>query len=375
MKDVLESLNVTGVTGGKNAQRKNNWVRDGVYFYVRNGSETVRYLNNGVYHVKRDSQSGELFLQFLKESFEFPFPVYDLEEQFVERVATTYSHTHGNLGILLNGIKGTGKSVTAEKICNKLGLPVVIVGHDYPNLAEFISEFEQDAVFFFDEYEKVFKNKGYEKNTTLLSIMDGAMNSTARRVFLLTTNELHVDDNLLARPGRIRYLKTFGNLSAETVAKIVDSKLQGDRKHWRDSLLCSISELELVTVDIVSALTLEVNIHDEEPRSFLAYFNVKKNDVKKDIYEVIEQTNGTRIEREWGKGVVLSHKSFSSEDINDRVEFDGRVMGYLHEITQEGNLVIREEKEEKHSYSTYRLVPAIVQRKDIVDLCQGKSQV
>lgn len=57
-----------------------------------------------------------------------------------------------------------------------------------------------DCIFFFDEYEKEFKN-----SSDVLSFMDGTYNSIYRKVFLLTTNELNVDPNLLGRPSRIRY--------------------------------------------------------------------------------------------------------------------------------------------------------------------------
>ena len=59
----------------------------------------------------------------------------------------------------------------------------------------------------------------------MLSIMDGATNSEHRRVFLLTTNSLYINDNLLQRPGRIRYLKTFKDLTPEIIEEIVDDFL------------------------------------------------------------------------------------------------------------------------------------------------------
>ena len=59
-----------------------------------------------------------------------------------------------------------------------------------------------DCIFFFDEYEKEFRE-------SVLSFMDGVRNSQYRKIFLLTTNELEINNNLLGRPSRIRYVRSF----------------------------------------------------------------------------------------------------------------------------------------------------------------------
>ncbi len=63
-----------------------------------------------------------------------------------------------NMGVLLNGVKGTGKSVTAKLICNELKnfLPIIIVDKAYEGLPQFISKIQQEVIIFIDEFEKVF---------------------------------------------------------------------------------------------------------------------------------------------------------------------------------------------------------------------------
>lgn len=107
------------------------------------------------------------------------------------------------------------KTVTAKELCNRLQLPVILVqsmGVDTNSkLIKYLStSIDFDCIFFFDEYEKEFKS-----SSDVLSFMDGTYNSIYRKVFLLTTNELNVDPNLLGRPSRIRYKKSFSNLSEE----------------------------------------------------------------------------------------------------------------------------------------------------------------
>lgn len=61
-----------------------------------------------------------------------------------------------------------------------------------------------------------------ESDSTILQIMDGVYNSKYRKVFLLTTNAMTINENMVGRPSRIRYVKEFGNLDL----KVVNDALQ-----------------------------------------------------------------------------------------------------------------------------------------------------
>jgi hypothetical protein len=104
--------------------------------------------------------------------------------------------------------------------------------------------------------------------------MDGVYNSEFRKVFLLTTNELNVNPNLLSRPSRIRYVREFGNLSKSVVEEYLDDNLKDNT--GRDDLLNYIDTLTISTIDILKAIVEEVNIHGVE--AFLEakkFFNVE----------------------------------------------------------------------------------------------------
>jgi hypothetical protein len=127
----------------------------------------------------------------------------------------------------------------------------------------------QDIVIFIDEYEKIFG-----ESDSMLGIMDGALTSKRRRLFLLTTNNLRVNENMLQRPSRIRYVKKFGDLSPEVVTEIVNDCLVHPELIEKTITFCS--SLEQITVDIVKAVCEEVNIHHEDPENFADVFNVRK---------------------------------------------------------------------------------------------------
>ncbi len=320
---------------------KNNWAEIGKEYFVRSVAENIEELPVGVYTIKVNPMTKELYLERLKAKFEFPFKVYGIEQAFINRVTKTYHALDSNLGILLNGVKGTGKTVTAEMICNELNLPVVLVTEDIPGLVPFMNEFTQDVVFFLDEYEKVFRGERRDDGShKLLSIMDGCLNTEFRKVFLLTTNNLYVDDNLLQRPGRIRYKKSFGNLEAETVLEIIDDKLE--RPEHREALFELVSQLELITVDIVSSLVTEVNIHGEEPSAFFDVFNLEKMDTRKDVYIVnVDEETGAMSEKLVGLGLVVDPVKIDKAFVGQDVYVNGNDIGEIHEILGNGRIVIK----------------------------------
>ena len=125
-------------------------------------------------------------------------------------------------------------------------------------------------MFFFDEFEKQFDEDDY----SILQIMDGVYTSPYRRVFLLTTNKTNINENMISRPSRIRYMKEFGNLELAVVNEYLDDNLQDLSR--KDELLAYLDMLTFSTIDVLKSIVEEVNIlgFDEFMRS-KSDFNVK----------------------------------------------------------------------------------------------------
>ena len=199
------------------------WMVNGSsYSQIDPNFEIEKTLSPGIYNLEL-TMFGFQLKKFANE-FVFPYKVYQLESEFIDHVLKTYENTTGNLGILLNGTKGTGKTVTAKILANRLNLPIIVLksmGDQNQAMIEYISSLNSDCVLFMDEFEKNFK----ESDSTILQIMDGVYNSNHRKIFLLTTNEMSINENLVGRPSRIRYVKHFGNLSMETINEYLDDAL------------------------------------------------------------------------------------------------------------------------------------------------------
>ncbi|MBR2248629.1 MAG: AAA family ATPase, partial [Bacilli bacterium] len=84
---------------------------------------------------------------------------------------------------------------------------------------------EFECIIFLDEAEKVFRNDDPNASQALLKMIDGVMNKS-RKLYILTTNTLNINENLVGRPGRIKYIKTFSNISAKAINQYVDENLE-----------------------------------------------------------------------------------------------------------------------------------------------------
>lgn len=250
----------------------------------------------GVYILKQ-SKTGEFFMERKGDRFEFPFKKYPIDDDFISYVLKRYPSMKKNFGILLNGSKGAGKSVISKTIANELNLPIIIVGTNFPNLGEdFISRLNQPICFFFDEFEKTFSNglislcddddddEDYERDRdrrrastageSLLPILDGVFSTDIPHVFLFTTNVLSINSNLISRPGRILYSRTYKNLDPSIVKSFIKDNLL--HPEYEEELLKEVSQLKVITIDIVKAIVDEVNIMGVSPSKALEYLNIEK---------------------------------------------------------------------------------------------------
>ena len=249
-----------------------SWIQNGSnYKRVEGNVSNVDTVPRGIYNIGL-SMTG-WYLERTADEFVFNYKVYGLQSKFMQHVLTAFENTKGNFGILLNGTKGTGKSVVAKVLANKFNLPIVVVksfGENNPQLIEFLSSFNFNCVFFFDEFEKNFS----DKDSSILQIMDGVYTSEYRRIFLLTTNETSINDNLISRPSRLRYIQEFGNLEPEITREYLNDTLN-DKSHIED-IIDFVDTLQISTIDILKSIVEEINIFGfdkfMEDKSF---FNIK----------------------------------------------------------------------------------------------------
>ena len=250
-------------------QIKQKWINKGGVLYPIPGYTTL--LNSpgtGVFTVCFDAQTHQLGLSKLDDAFTFDFKIYDLGcDDIIEKVlkvwnSDQFTESSKNLGVIFNGLKGTGKTIAAKILSNRTGLPVIIVPQAYEGIQDFVASLCFECVVLIDEAEKTFKGN----QECLLKLIDGVYNE-ARKLYLMTTNDLYIDNNLLGRPGRVRYIKKFGNLSAKAVNDYVDDNLED--VSFKTKILELVDSLEISTIDILKTIVEEVNIMGEMPDNHL----------------------------------------------------------------------------------------------------------
>lgn len=328
----------------------NVWANSSNEYHIRDASNLNDLLPKGIYEVTVNPMTGEIYLVKTQEKFTFNYKVYGIEDNFIKRVHTTWMNTKGNLGILLNGIKGTGKTVTAELICGVIDLPVLLVNRQLgTGLGSFLDEIKQDVILFFDEFEKnyTYDEESGQKNHSLLSIMDGVSSKEYRRMFLLTTNKVEVEPNLLERPSRVRYVKEFADLSVPIITEIVDDLLL--QKELRAQVIKFIATLNIITVDIVKSIITEVNIHKEDPIAFSSFFNVKQKRSKFDVYwDEAPPGDDGKVNKDsaWQYYSNISPEYLLNADIPEKEKVgndlyvNGRNMGTIQKVANDGAVAV-----------------------------------
>ena len=244
---------------------KQKWINDGGILYPIPGyASLLTSPGNGIFRIYEQPQTKRLGLEKIDDTFRFDFKIYDLEcEEIISKVIKTWTsdlfrECNKNLGVIFNGLKGTGKTIAAKQLCNRIGLPVIVISKPVDGMLEFIQSLHFESIILIDEAEKTFR----EEQEVLLKMIDGVYNDM-RKLYILTTNKLSIDENLLGRPGRIRYIKEFSNLSAKAVNDVIDDNLNDIS--LKDDVLKVVDSLEISTIDILKAIIDECNIMGSVP--------------------------------------------------------------------------------------------------------------
>lgn len=105
-----------------------------------------------------------------------------------------YESSEKNFGVILGGKKGTGKSMLARLVSEKLiekGIPTIIIKEDSDGITDFINSIEQPVLILMDEFEKIFiKNDEYPEDDTqvkFLNVFDGISN--LKHFYMITIND------------------------------------------------------------------------------------------------------------------------------------------------------------------------------------------
>jgi len=281
--------------------------------YYSASEPKVRIIEPGNYYLKFDEHKSVCYFEFISNSFTLPSKVYDISTEFNDRVVKSFQNSKGNLGVILNGSQGTGKSVSGKLICNELKLPVFILQYRIHQtyLTDLFNSLEQEFVVLIDEYEKIYTE--YEDD--LLTLLDGVTEPKNKFLLLCTCNELNVSVYLINRPSRIRYIKQFEFLKRNVIEEIVEDKLKYKKYYSRVIEVLTEYCFDL-TVDNCISFVEEVNLYNEDPMKLIKYFNIN-NKFNSEILETVTKNNNRRISKAQAKIGFGGKSEINYEEIMD----------------------------------------------------------
>lgn len=323
-------------------------------YYVETGN-TVRILNDDAlavkstlpaktYSVKKCSMTGEYFLETI-QPYENTGKIYGNPVNRAKRIINTYQQRNTNLGVLLSGMKGSGKSLLAREIssqCIDIGIPTIVISenHHGDDFNRFMTSIDCRCVVIFDEFEKVYK-KGENEQDSVLTLLDGVYKGN--KLFILTINDrILLNENLINRPGRIHYFYEYETIDDEVIEEFCADK---GVSHFVSSIKKIKNVYGSFNFDMLSAMVSECLMYNETPEETLDHLNIReeknsyiiyryflyKGDEKVDIEgwcstdgdplsrRIIEITLTSDAEKSYGIGeVTFNPKSdLKAFDVND----------------------------------------------------------
>lgn len=192
--------------------------------------------------------------------------IYGVHMEKINKVLTAFDRFERNLGVILSGDKGIGKSLFAKLLAVeavKNNIPVIVVDSFVPGIASFLESITQEVMILFDEFDKTFgKSKNSDDSredaqVSMLSLFDGI--SQGKKLFVITCNELSgLNTFLVNRPGRFHYHIRFDYPGDSGIEEYLKDKVE--EKYW-DQIpdVVSFSKKVNLNYDCLRSIAFELN--------------------------------------------------------------------------------------------------------------------
>ena len=213
-----------------------------------------------VYNINVDRYTSAISLEETS-GLSLPSKVYctQRDERFIDKVINSYNLSEsGFTGVMLAGLKGSGKTVMAKVIANKSGLPIINIDKNIRpyilrNLVEKLGD--TSVCFLFDELDKILED--YD-DSVLLQVLDGS-DTKGKHMILFTCNDDNkISEYLIDRCSRIRYWRKFDEMSPSLIMEVLNDKLN-DKKEVKSLTDFIKDNFEVCSFDNIVSFVKEAN--------------------------------------------------------------------------------------------------------------------
>ena len=246
----------------------------------------------GTYTVGADPEKG-WYLKPITD-FEITGKIYGNTVDRADRILNTFHERPNTTGVLLNGEKGSGKTMLAKMISQKAaaqGISTLVINTPFcgDSFNTFIQEIDEPCVIVFDEFEKVFDDKEQEATLTLL---DGVY--PTKKLFILTVNDKYrVSNHMRNRPGRIFYNIEYKGLDNSFIEEYCNDCL--NQKEYIQQIIRLTTMFDSFNFDMLKALVEEMNRYKETPNQAMEMLNAKPFDAGSVKHHVSVFVNGKEV--------------------------------------------------------------------------------
>lgn len=255
-------------------EKNKNFLKVGERIVFKPKTEGLDYTLEGgkTYTVDIDRYTDEITFS-IAPNLTLPEKLYTTTEddKFEEKVLKRYEASkEGTTGVMLSGLKGSGKTIMMKRLALKSGLPILLIDKGfYPK--DMITLFNKlnntEICILMDEVDKL--GEGYDDDY-LLKVLDG-INSSGKKLMIFTCNDNNdINEYLIDRCSRIRYWKEYEEMSASMIQTVLEDKLE-DKSEIGPLVDFIQDNFNCVSFDNICSFAEEVNTYPKE--SFEDLFN------------------------------------------------------------------------------------------------------
>ena len=213
-----------------------------------------------VYNIDVDRYTDAISLEETS-GLSLPSKVYctPRDERFIDKVINSYNLSEsGFTGVMLAGLKGSGKTVMAKMIANNSGLPIINIDKNIRpyilrNLIEKLGD--TSVCFLFDELDKVLED--YD-DSVLLQVLDGSDTKGKHMILFTCNDDDEISEYLIDRCSRIRYWREFDEMSPSLIMEVLNDKLN-DKKEVKSLTDFIKDNFEVCSFDNIASFVKEAN--------------------------------------------------------------------------------------------------------------------
>ena len=241
-----------------------------IYRVYDDSMQTHNQLPAQAYLACFDKQTGPFLKKY--SDLKVSEKIYGVHLEKVDKVLNSFKVFNRNLGVILSGDKGIGKSLFSKLLSIKAiesGYPLIIVNSYFPGIGEYLAEIDQEVVVLFDEFDKTFElsergrrdenAEGHSPQTEMLTLFDGV--AQGKKLFVVTCNDVNsLSKFIVNRPGRFHYHFRFEYPTAAEIKEYLMDSLNTDKAKKEIENVVAFSQKTRLNYDCLRSIAFELNL-------------------------------------------------------------------------------------------------------------------